>query len=378
VEVRNWLVAGLEQVLTYPHPAVKLLNGTTPAVATYLHRDGLSSVRAITDAAGVKGESAVYKPFGEQSEWVLPGNAAPETKGWIGERFDADAGLQYLNARTYDPELSLFLQPDWFEVTKAGVGTNRFSYSFNDPVNKRDPNGNQAVEKEKRGFLGGLRDFFSGFARGAAKNADLDKIAKYAAIGAAGGAVYGGVVGVGAGCAASACAGSVVTGPAGAGSGFLSGGFFGGLLGGITDMSEVVAGGIQGGIDGVQGTSDEGTRVLASPNPEDGAKLLERLLGMASTGAGIHGNNLMSPKPTELYNLVRTSNPSIIDKIGITSAPGGGPTGRYSQAELTRMGVDYVSVETFDNRLSARIAEVAANLGYVAAHGTFPKYTFRY
>ena len=50
--------------------------------------------------------------------------------------------LQYLNARYYDPELSLFLQPDWFEVTKAGVGTNRFSYSFNDPVNKFDPGGN--------------------------------------------------------------------------------------------------------------------------------------------------------------------------------------------------------------------------------------------
>ncbi|CAN1484492.1 Rhs repeat-associated core [Paracoccaceae bacterium] len=107
-----------------------------------MHRDGLSSVRAITSAAGVKIESALYKPFGEQSEWLLPGNTAPETKGWIGERFDADAGLQYLNARYYDPELSLFLQPDWFEVTKPGVGTNRFSYSFNDPVNKFDPGGN--------------------------------------------------------------------------------------------------------------------------------------------------------------------------------------------------------------------------------------------
>ncbi|NJS40751.1 MAG: hypothetical protein HC783_19105 [Rhodobacteraceae bacterium] len=147
VEVRKWKIAGAEQVLTYPHPAVKLLNGLTPAAATYLHRDGLSSVRAITNAAGAKIEAALYKPFGEQSEWVLPGNAAPETKGWIGERYDADAGLQYLNARYYDPELPLFLQPDWFDVTMEGVGTNRFSYSYNDPVSKFDPGGNSWVDR---------------------------------------------------------------------------------------------------------------------------------------------------------------------------------------------------------------------------------------
>jgi len=32
VEVPGWL--WVEQVLTYPHPSVKLLNGVTPAVAT--------------------------------------------------------------------------------------------------------------------------------------------------------------------------------------------------------------------------------------------------------------------------------------------------------------------------------------------------------
>ncbi len=141
VEVRNWLVPGQEQVLTYPSPAVKLTNG----VASFLHRDHLGSVRAITDASGVRVESAVYKPFGEQTEFVTPGLAAPESKGWIGERYDADAGLQYLNARYYDPVLGMFLQPDWFEVLKPGVGTNRFSYSFNDPVNKMDPTGHATV-----------------------------------------------------------------------------------------------------------------------------------------------------------------------------------------------------------------------------------------
>lgn len=49
VKIRNWLVAGAEQVLTYPRAAVKLLNGTTPAQATYIHRDGLGSVRALTN-----------------------------------------------------------------------------------------------------------------------------------------------------------------------------------------------------------------------------------------------------------------------------------------------------------------------------------------
>ena len=147
VEVRSWKIAGAEQVITYPHPNVKLTNG----VKTFMHRDALGSVRAITDAAGVKIESAVYKPFGEQSEWLSPTQPAPETKGWIGERYDADAGLQYLNARYYDPVLGMFLQPDWFEVMQPGVGTNRFSYSFNDPVNKFDPGGNCTNDSNCKG-----------------------------------------------------------------------------------------------------------------------------------------------------------------------------------------------------------------------------------
>lgn len=60
----------------------------------------------------------------------------------MGERFDDDSGLQFRGARYYDPKLAMFIQPDWFEVTQPGVGTNRYSYSFNDPVNLSDPGGN--------------------------------------------------------------------------------------------------------------------------------------------------------------------------------------------------------------------------------------------
>ncbi|MEM9421917.1 MAG: RHS repeat-associated core domain-containing protein, partial [Pseudomonadota bacterium] len=65
-----------------------------------------------------------------------------EDKGFIGERYDADAGLQFLNNRYYDPELALFIQPDWLPITEQGVGTNRYAYANNDPINKLDPNGN--------------------------------------------------------------------------------------------------------------------------------------------------------------------------------------------------------------------------------------------
>ena len=41
----------------------------------------------------------------------------------------------------------MFIQPDWFEVTKPGVGTNRYAYSFNDPVNKFDPRGNSWLDR---------------------------------------------------------------------------------------------------------------------------------------------------------------------------------------------------------------------------------------
>ena len=86
-----------------------------------------------------------YQPFGLADDITVDPLLEDETKGWIGERFDKDAGLQYLNARYYDPDLGLFIQPDWFEVTEAGVGTNRYSYAFNDPINLTDPNGNACV-----------------------------------------------------------------------------------------------------------------------------------------------------------------------------------------------------------------------------------------
>ena len=102
------------------------------------HRDALNSVALITEGTTTDVD-CTFQPFGQDREW--PANpSATDDKAYIGERKDPAAGLIYLNARTYDPDL--FTQPVWFEVTTTGVGTNRFAYSFNDPVNLSDPEGN--------------------------------------------------------------------------------------------------------------------------------------------------------------------------------------------------------------------------------------------
>jgi hypothetical protein len=41
----------------------------------------------------------------------------------------------------------MFIQPDWWEVTKAVVGTNRYSYSFDDPMNKSDGTGHSWLDR---------------------------------------------------------------------------------------------------------------------------------------------------------------------------------------------------------------------------------------
>ena len=116
----------------YPHMDVKVV-GTAKY---WLHRDHLSSVRLVTDSAGNVVEGTTYQPYGGRD------NAGMQTsKGYVGERYDAETGLLYLNARYMDPAWGGFISPDYWDPTLPGVGTNRYSYAGNDPINNSDANG---------------------------------------------------------------------------------------------------------------------------------------------------------------------------------------------------------------------------------------------
>ncbi|MCO5160517.1 MAG: RHS repeat-associated core domain-containing protein [Mesorhizobium sp.] len=108
----------------------------------FLHRDRLSSVRYVTNSAGAVHETTAYAAYGERT------NASFDTqKGYIGERYDPETGLLYLNARYMDPAFGRFISPDDWDPVLEGVGTNRYAYAQNDPVNKSDKNGHQASDR---------------------------------------------------------------------------------------------------------------------------------------------------------------------------------------------------------------------------------------
>ena len=139
IEVRNYKATSGELLLLYPDPLVRI-EGGTPA---FVHTDQVNSIQLITDSAGAAAVTSTYRPFGEIST-TSTGAITAETMGFLSERYDDSPRLQYLNARYYDPALSLFTSPDWLEITDPGVGTNRYAYAGNSPLNQSDPSGHLA------------------------------------------------------------------------------------------------------------------------------------------------------------------------------------------------------------------------------------------
>ncbi|MCZ8182435.1 MAG: FG-GAP-like repeat-containing protein [Beijerinckiaceae bacterium] len=122
------------------------------------HRDHLKSIRLITDGAGAQTKRSTFTSFGDKGlESVVTGHR--EEKGYIGENADAETGLIYLHARYYDPAIGRFISPDWWDPNTPGVGTNRYAYASNDPINRSDRNGHaDAGETDVDGQTGQDKD----------------------------------------------------------------------------------------------------------------------------------------------------------------------------------------------------------------------------
>jgi RHS repeat-associated protein len=99
--------------------------------ATYPLYDGLGSVVATSDAAGV----ARYDPFGACLENCPSGPY--RWLGGLGVYWDDSMKLYKMGTRYYDPALGRFTQVD----PVAGGAANRYDYAFQNPINVVDVTG---------------------------------------------------------------------------------------------------------------------------------------------------------------------------------------------------------------------------------------------
>ncbi len=100
----------------------------------YYLRDQLGSTRALLDGAGHTVATYSYDAYGNPT-----GRAGNTTTpfGYAGAYTDAETGLQYLQARYYDPAIQQFMSVDPL-VDQTGQP---YAYAMVDPLNMVDPTG---------------------------------------------------------------------------------------------------------------------------------------------------------------------------------------------------------------------------------------------
>lgn len=119
----------------------------------YEHNDHLGSSVATTNLFGAIDSRERYLPFGLGID--DPARLDDEA-GFTGHIKDSATGLNYIQARYYDPVMGRFLSVDpvtFMETGKPGM-FNRYAYTLNDPVNKVDPDGETLVHAAAAALAG--------------------------------------------------------------------------------------------------------------------------------------------------------------------------------------------------------------------------------
>ena len=112
----------------------------------WLHTNHLGNSRAMTDSSGNLTYKGQFDPYGATlTEWSGSGNTNLNSKKFTGYERDSATGLDYAQARMYNSSRGRFMTADMLGLRASDVKKpqtlNRYTYSYNDPVNFIDPTG---------------------------------------------------------------------------------------------------------------------------------------------------------------------------------------------------------------------------------------------
>ena len=102
----------------------------------YYLADSLGSITSLTDSTGRISQTYTYDSFGKIAAST---GSVTNAFRYTGREFDEETGLYYYRARYYDPETGRFLSEDPLQF--GSDDSNFYAYSFNNPIDFKDPSG---------------------------------------------------------------------------------------------------------------------------------------------------------------------------------------------------------------------------------------------
>jgi RHS repeat-associated protein len=138
---------GTPATYTHGNYVDEVLTRDTGAQRLYYHQNALSSVVALTDAAGNVVERYTYDTYGSPTIYdplftILAASAVGNRILFTGREWDAECALYHYRARTYSPALGRFLSRDPAGYVDA---LNLYEYVRSRPTGSFDPLGLQAI-----------------------------------------------------------------------------------------------------------------------------------------------------------------------------------------------------------------------------------------
>ena len=273
---------------------------------------------------------------------------------------------------------AMFVQPDWFEVTEPGVGTNRYAYCNNDPINCIDPTGNVgdnwATEDYPTAYdssgwthtynptTGGNQSVYN------SRNDTQTGQHQNNSAGTHTISVYDPDNGID-----PHFRSGVHSAQSDRDRGYQMAERDAAIIGGSRNaatMREGVGYAVTAGSFAVgAGEAYVGARAAIAAYRAGGVAKVTSIIMRP------HGNSKSSAEPQVLYNLIDTRTLEI-QKIGIAGARV--LNTRYSDGVLARHNVALVPVARYRNRITALAVEAASIAGFRFSHGHFPPQQFRF